>query len=204
MSTLLFLGQPEWGHTNPTLPVVAELVRRGERVIYYSLEGFQSAIADTGAIFRSYGEAFPYDPARAYENQMKHLEQNMCISERVLARLLPRIHDERPDAILHDQLAVWGSYVAQALDVPAICCMPMFVILPRLILSDPTQMRNRLSSAAEPRHIREIASRLSATYSVRRVSLFDLANNPGQLNMSVFMVICQVRVHKNLPVEPSQ
>jgi len=29
MALLLFFNLPEVGHTNPTLPVVAELVRRG-------------------------------------------------------------------------------------------------------------------------------------------------------------------------------
>lgn len=56
MATLLFFGQPGHGHTNPTLPLVAELVCLGEKVIYYSLENFQPAIEQTGATFRSYGD----------------------------------------------------------------------------------------------------------------------------------------------------
>jgi len=34
MATLLFFSQPGHGHTNPTLPLVAELVCLGEKVIY--------------------------------------------------------------------------------------------------------------------------------------------------------------------------
>jgi UDP:flavonoid glycosyltransferase YjiC (YdhE family) len=56
MATLLFFSQPYQGHTNPTLPLVTELIRRGEKVIHYSLEHFQAAIEQTGAMFRSYGD----------------------------------------------------------------------------------------------------------------------------------------------------
>jgi UDP:flavonoid glycosyltransferase YjiC (YdhE family) len=80
--------QPQ-GHTNPTLPLVAELVRRGEHVIYYSLEDFQPAIEQTGATFRSYGAAYPFDPTSAYENQFENLLQFLQVSQLVLEQLLP-------------------------------------------------------------------------------------------------------------------
>ena len=56
MATILFCSLPAQGHTNPTLPLVTELVRRGEKVIYYFLENFQPAIEQTGATFHSYGD----------------------------------------------------------------------------------------------------------------------------------------------------
>ena len=56
MATILFCSLPAQGHTNPTLPLVTELVRRSEKVIYYSLEDFQPVIERTGATFRSYGD----------------------------------------------------------------------------------------------------------------------------------------------------
>lgn len=121
MGTLLFFNHPAHGHTNPTLPLVTELVRRGERVIYYSSEDFQPAIEQTGATFRRYGEPFPFDAARAPENQFTVLLEHLQASKLILERLLPSIRAERPDAILYDQLAVWGSYLAQILNVQTIC-----------------------------------------------------------------------------------
>jgi UDP:flavonoid glycosyltransferase YjiC (YdhE family) len=72
MPTSIFWGFSAHGHTNPSLPLVAELVRRGERIYYYSHEEFQLAIERTGATFREYGVDFPLlhiltgpqDPAR--------------------------------------------------------------------------------------------------------------------------------------------
>ncbi len=58
MSKVLFFSLPLQGHTNPSLPLVKELVRRGEEVTYYSLEPLRSAIEQTGATFRSYGASY--------------------------------------------------------------------------------------------------------------------------------------------------
>lgn len=44
---------PAHGHTNPMLPVAAELVRRGNTVRFYSFNEFKSKIEATGAEFVS-------------------------------------------------------------------------------------------------------------------------------------------------------
>ena len=183
MATLVFFNHPAYGHTNPTLPLVTELVRRGERVSYYSSEDFQQAIEQTGATFRSYGETFPFDAARASENQFTVFLEHLQASKLILERLLPYIRAERPDAILYDQLAVWGPYLAQILNAPTICSVSMFVITPRMLLSDPAQIRNRLISGSLVQQMRTLAAQISATYHVRNVSIFDMANNQGQLNI---------------------
>lgn len=183
MATLLFFNHPAQGHTNPTLPLVAELVRRGERVIYYSQSEFREAIEQAGASFRAYGATFPFDATRAPENQFTILLEHLQASKLILEQLLPQIRAERPDAILYDQLAVWGPYIAEILNVPAICSVTMFVITPRMLMSDPAQIRNRLASGSLVRQIRLLASQISTTYHVRKVSIFDMANNQGQLNI---------------------
>jgi hypothetical protein len=38
---LLFIEMPASGHVNPALPVVQELVRRGEHITYYATEEFR-------------------------------------------------------------------------------------------------------------------------------------------------------------------
>lgn len=49
MATAVFWGIPAHGHINPTVPLVTELVRQGERVYYYAVEAFRPAIERTGA-----------------------------------------------------------------------------------------------------------------------------------------------------------
>jgi hypothetical protein len=49
VSTIAFLSIGMHGHVNPTLPVVAEPVRRGHAVTYHSSPAFREEIEATGA-----------------------------------------------------------------------------------------------------------------------------------------------------------
>lgn len=53
MYKIVYFCIPAYGHTNPTLGVVRELVSRGHEVRYYSYELFREAIEETGAKFIS-------------------------------------------------------------------------------------------------------------------------------------------------------
>ena len=55
LSSVLFFGCPNaYGHINPTLGLIEELVRLGEQVYYYATYQFEAAIKKTGAIFCPY------------------------------------------------------------------------------------------------------------------------------------------------------
>ena len=183
MATIHFFNQPEQGHINPTLPLVTELIQRGDQVTYYTHEDFKPAIEHTGAIFRNYGNSYPFDHTRADENGFKVFLQLLQVSQLVLEHLLPQISAEKPDYIIYDQLAMWGQYIAQILHVPAICSMPMFVLTPRLILTQPSLALLRLRSLAVERKIHAIAANISSQYHVKKLGIFDFAFNPGQLNI---------------------
>ncbi len=121
MSTVVFINAPAYGHVNPTLPLVAELVRCGERVFYYTTEPFQQAVDQTGATFRSYGKEFPDHFARGIEdnpfleNPFVMIEANIETGKWVLDHLLDEIRDLQPDYLIHDAFCFWGRCIAQAL-----------------------------------------------------------------------------------------
>jgi len=48
----LSLSLPLHGHTNPSLPLVGELVRRGDEIAYYSNDPFDERIAEGAAQYR--------------------------------------------------------------------------------------------------------------------------------------------------------
>ena len=54
MAKYVFLNMPARGHVNPTLAVVQELVRRGQKVSYYLTEEFRDVVQATGAVFQPY------------------------------------------------------------------------------------------------------------------------------------------------------
>ena len=63
---------PAHGHTNPILPVAAELTRRGHVVRFYSFEQFREKILATGAAFISCDRFLPEISAEA-ENRLKNV-----------------------------------------------------------------------------------------------------------------------------------
>jgi UDP:flavonoid glycosyltransferase YjiC (YdhE family) len=58
MAKALFLSLPLHGHTNPSLPLVRELVARGDEIVYYSADTFAPTIEESGARYRPYRNAF--------------------------------------------------------------------------------------------------------------------------------------------------
>jgi MGT family glycosyltransferase len=186
MSTAIFFNVPAHGHTNPTLPVVAELVKRGERIIYYSLKEFRTVIEHTGATFRCYGET-PPDSIMQDENITRQVYYVMNTSQIILPRLLADIQEIKPDYIIHDSFCPWGKYVAQITNIPAISSNTMFVLTPRLIRSIPsmliTQFFMGIAARREKALIYSIAARLSAEYGIPKPAISDIVTNPEALNI---------------------
>ena len=54
MGKAVFCNFPAHGGINPLLATTAELVSRGEKIIYYCTEEFKQKIEKTGAEFRPY------------------------------------------------------------------------------------------------------------------------------------------------------
>ena len=52
---IVFLNLSASGHINPTLPIVQDLVRRGEVVTYFAGEPFKDQIEKTGAQYVALG-----------------------------------------------------------------------------------------------------------------------------------------------------
>jgi len=135
MTSYMFLNVPGYGHVNATLAVAKELVRRGERVIYYLTEEFRPAIEATGATFRGYesqmgllGDMSSFTPGLSPnskpENPLPYIL--MGESEDVLPQVFERIHADLPDIILYDVMSFWAKIVVRALHVPAILTRPTF------------------------------------------------------------------------------
>ena len=62
MARIVFLSVPAYGHLNPVLPIVRELVRRGHEVTVFDEPPFAPVIEATGAKF------VPYPPVMSMED----------------------------------------------------------------------------------------------------------------------------------------
>ena len=120
MAKALFLGLPLHGHINPSLPLVRELVGRGDEVVYYATDRFAAAIEQAGGQCRSYGgtSLVDLDLLPAQTDRLAWLLMRM--SARVLEEDLERFREERPDYLITDSVAPWGQWAAKLLGVPLV------------------------------------------------------------------------------------
>jgi MGT family glycosyltransferase len=121
MRTGVFLNLPAYGHINPTLPIVAELTRRGECIIYYATEKFRQPIEASGATFHPYTNLPDVESLGQITKNPVTLAATLAhASERVLPALLEELGDLQPDYLIHDSMCGWGAQAAAKLDMPTV------------------------------------------------------------------------------------
>ena len=128
MPTALVINLPEHGHMNATFPLVAELVARGERVVYLGTEAWRSRIEASGATYAAYAEPQAlFDPPAHRGGLYSVMAYLMDVAERVLPDVLHQIARVRPDYLLIDSMCVWGRLAQQVTGLPAVTLGSVFV-----------------------------------------------------------------------------
>ncbi len=129
MAKLLFFNIPAYGHVNPTLPVVTELVKRGHHIVYYNSDTFEQAVKGTGAEFRSYpnSSTSEADLAKRVYNLVTVSIFMLEESLRLLPFSVEQIEREKPDLVIFDSLALWGMQATRLQNVSSAASISTFV-----------------------------------------------------------------------------
>lgn len=130
MAKIAYVGLPAHGHTNPTLPVMKELVQRGHEVLYYNAESFRTKVTPTGVDFRVLPEPMPTE-REVSEALHEFINAALIISSmsRHLTRyLIGEFAREQPDLVIYDSTAMWGYIAARTNEIPNICFITTFVL----------------------------------------------------------------------------
>jgi MGT family glycosyltransferase len=128
MATALVLNLPEHGHMNATFPLVAELVARGERVVYLSTGPWRGRVEAAGAAFAAYeADAALFDPPAHRGGLYSVMAYLIGVAEQVLPDVLMHIEREKPDYLLIDSMCVWGRLAQQITGLPAVTLGSVFV-----------------------------------------------------------------------------
>jgi hypothetical protein len=130
MAKIVYFGIPAHGHTNPTLPVVQELVARGHEVLYYNAESFRAKVEPMGVDFRAYPEPMPTerDITEGLHEIIDAALIFSAMSEQLTPFALAEMAREQPDLILYDSLAMWGYIAGRAQGINHICSITTFVL----------------------------------------------------------------------------
>lgn len=108
-----------FGHINPTLPVVAELTRRGADVTYFAGEEFREVVTGVGA--RLISEK-GFERGRA-SNGLLFLTRLCLRTMRTLERHFGKLN---PDLVLYDTSCLAARFVAKKMQIRAASFRPMY------------------------------------------------------------------------------
>ena len=131
MKKVAFFCIPAHGHTNPMLPVAAELVKRGNTVRFYSFDEFEDKINATGAEFISCDAYLP-KLSEQEEAGMKNVSTTeMTIQDIRITLCMDSFLDEefktfKPDVVYTDSVCFWGKLNAWKHHVPMVVSTSTF------------------------------------------------------------------------------
>ncbi len=131
MKKIAFFCIPAHGHTNPMMPVAAELVKRGNTVRFYSFDEFGERIKATGAEFISC-DAFLPELTEQEEAGLKRVSttemtlQDIRISLSMDAFLDEEFRTFQPDVVYTDSVCFWGKLNAWKHKVPMVVSTSTF------------------------------------------------------------------------------
>ena len=131
MKKIAFFCIPAHGHTNPMLPVAAELVKRGNTVRFYSFNEFEEKIKATGAEFISCDVYLP-ELSEQEEAELKNVSTTeMTVQDiRITLSMDSFLNEEfktfRPDVVYTDSVCFWGKLNAWKHHVPMVVSTSTF------------------------------------------------------------------------------
>lgn len=188
MGKTLFYQVNAHGHVNPSLSLAAELVRRGEEVIYYLTDEFREAVEATGATFRSYGAAYPPDLLEGIYGQPFVLAARMIDAcRRIVPELMEAAHAEQPDYIIYDAMAPWGWMVAENLGVPSVSSMALLALHPKVLLAGgmfPSMVAQIVGSFGKVLEYNRTAAAFRRESGLKTPPLPVSLNAPGDLTIN--------------------
>ena len=190
MKRIAFFCIPAHGHTNPMLPVAAELVRRGDRVRFYSFREFEAKILASGAEFVPCDEYLPplSEKEEAGLKSVSSTEmavQDLRITLAMDAFLDGEFRSFQPDVVYTDSVCFWGKLNAWKHKVPMVVSTSTFAfnqVSSRYMKNSPREMADMVLGL--PRIARELKALEPYGYHVKGV--FSLIQNDNATDTVVY------------------
>lgn len=188
MGKMLFLSIPSYGHVNPTLGVVAELVKCGEEVVYYSSEEFRERIENTGAIFKSYNHEIIRKPKVINQNTNKNMKFMAIIMalescERTIEQILDDIKDTKFDYIGYGAMLPFGMLIAKILKLPSFSSFEVFATMKEIQTLAKSRQKITSNDFVMNKY-REVSNRIKEKYGMEMPEIGDILFNKGDINFA--------------------
>jgi len=181
---------PAYGHTNPTVEFVRELVRRGHEIRYYSFEAFRSRIEAAGAAFVPCDRFLP-PLTEAGRRRLKKVSttemsvQSFRTTANMDAMLDRDIAAFRPDLVVSDSACFWGKLAAMKHRLPLVCSTTTFAFnrhSAQYMKQSPSEIADLVLGL--PRLNREAKKLAALGYPVR--SALEIVQNDNDTDTVVY------------------
>jgi MGT family glycosyltransferase len=200
VTKILVFSVPAYGHVNPTLPVVRELVDRGVQVAYYLTEEFEPQVRHAGAEFRRIEDMqmgsgpLPEVTAMAQTHPAMRSQMMATFFPRMMAdglrgvpRLVDRVRDENADCVVYGFFCPWGRALAGILGLPAVAFKPSYAMTENfpLVRRLSSILEEQASPEAEEARsdFQDVSRQLHEHYGLAQPSLMDMFISGEALNV---------------------
>ena len=187
MARVWFYNIPFHGHVNPTLPLIRELVARGDEVTYFSTAAFEARIQATGALYRAYGDSYSFEQTRKVAHIVHLGTQVADATYSLLPEVLDSVAAESPDYLMFDMSAPWGKIASRQLHIPAVASFPHLPFFWRTALNDLRVLRKGISSIRPGygywRELRRQTARIIKDYRLRDPKSINVLSSSAVLNI---------------------
>ncbi|MBR1497980.1 MAG: hypothetical protein IJ617_10165 [Oscillospiraceae bacterium] len=178
-----------FGHVNPTLSFVTELIKRGVRVTYFTTEDFRSSVEPTGAKFVPVKS---WMASNAPQNEKKEGGEEESVAAVVpflflneagayIDDVLAVLREDKPDAIVHDFAGIAGTIAADVLKVPNIM---LFTSYPS---NENYSVAESFSNVPADHPLRKAADGIAEgyvqKYGCRKMTVKEIFDGQGDLNL---------------------
>ncbi|MFJ8513431.1 macrolide family glycosyltransferase [Lysinibacillus xylanilyticus] len=188
MARVLFINGGSEGHINPTIGVVQELISRGEKVVFFTIEAFRERIEKTGATVRTFdGQKFIKAFISGGRNHLLERVNGLLLTaDIVIPSVLEQIKGEHFDYIIHDSMFGCGHLLAKILKLPAINSCTSFAetkqsfdrTLEHLSKNVPTEVLKKTND-----DFQHLTAKIKEKYGVEINSPYEVFCNPAPLTI---------------------
>ncbi|KEK24659.1 macrolide family glycosyltransferase [Bacillus gaemokensis] len=197
MKKALYITIGGEGHVNPTLGLVHDLVKRGERIVYYSSNHFEEKIQKVGAQFRPINQEaqrmLAENMSLMASQPREYLLQFLNAMEIITDSIAEEISNEEYDYMIYDAQSLPGKWIAHQSKLLSIATWTTFAFSQdpkeNMSLTGANDMERKTESLAMLKaflQLEEIAKRkqyLELKYKLKLSDNFLLCPGSGNLNI---------------------
>ncbi|MFQ5922469.1 MAG: macrolide family glycosyltransferase [Anaerolineales bacterium] len=187
MASVWFYNIPFHGHVNPTLPLIRELVERGDETTYFSTPAFEARIQATGALFRAYSSSYSFEQTRRVAHVVHLGSQVAEATYALLPDVLASLAEERPDYLMFDMSAPWGKIASRQMRIPAVASFPHLPFYWRTVLNDWRVLRKGMRSIRPGygywRRLQRQTAKIMKDYRLRDPKAINVLSSSAELNI---------------------